>query len=99
MRCYRCGSKGPEGDSRDGQEKRRIPCYRCGAFKHKARDCRSTLRNQQTSRSGPTGGKPSGPRQGMGCAVRVRKILPQARLMEDDDLLEQKSAEKIKVLK
>ena len=38
----------------------------------------------------------TGPPQGVGCAVRVKKELPQARLMEDDDLL--KSGEKIKVL-
>ena len=30
--------------------------------------------------------------------MRVRKELPQARLMEDDDLLQLKSGEKIKVL-
>ena len=54
---------------------------------HEARDCRCILRNQQTSRSGPTGGKPSGPPQRMGCAVPIRKELPQARLTEDYDLL------------
>ena len=108
VRCYRCDGEGyraaecvsrmTERHRRDGQQERRIPCYRCGAFGHEARDCRSTLRNQQTSNSGPAGGKPSGTPQQVGCAVRVRKELPQTRLMEDDDLLELKSGEKIKVL-
>ena len=84
----------PEGHRRDEQQGRRILCYKCGAFGDKARDCRSTLRIQQTSRSGPTGDKPLGPPQLVVCAVRVWKELPQARLMEDDDLLELKSGEK-----
>ena len=72
VRCNRCGGEGhraaecvsrmPEGHRRDGQE-RRISCKRCEAFEHEARDCRFTLRNEQTSRSGPTGGKQSGPPQ------------------------------------
>ena len=106
--CYRCGSEGhrvaecvsrmPVGHRRDGQQGRRISFYRCGAFGHETRDCRSTLRNQLISRSGPTVGKPSEPLQLVGCAVRVRKELPQARLMEDDDLFELKSGAKINVL-
>ena len=105
VRCYRCGGEGhraaecvprmPEGHRRDGQQKR-IPCNRCGSFERKARNCRSTFRHQQTSQSGPTEGKPLGPLQPVGCAVRVRKALPQARLMKNNDLL--KSEEKIKVL-
>ena len=107
VRC-RCGGEGhqaaecvsrmSEEHRRDGQQGRRVPCYRCGAFRHEAKNCRSTLRNQQTSRSRPTGGKPSGPSQRVECAVRVRKELPQARLMEDDDLLELKSREKTEIL-
>ena len=109
MRCYRCGAEGhqaaecmsrmPEGHRRERQQgRRKIPCNRCEAFGHEAPGCHSTLRNQQTSRSGPTGGKPSRPLLRVGCDVRVRKELPQARLTEDDDLLEFKSGEKITVL-
>ena len=108
VRCYHCGGEGhraaecvstmPEGHRRDGQQGRRILCNRCGAFGHEARGCRSTLRNQQISRSGPAGGKVSGPQLGVGCAVHVKKELPQAKLMKDDELLELKSGKKIKVL-
>ena len=87
VRCHRCGGEGhraaecvfriPEGHRRDGQQERKIPCYKCGAFGHEARDCCSTLRNQQASHSGPTGGRPSRPPQQVGCAVPVRKELPQ----------------------
>ena len=105
VRCYSCGckrhraaesvSRMPKGHPRDGQQGRRIFCNRYGAFRHETRNCRYTLRNQQTSRFGLAGGKPSGPPQRVGCAVRVKKEFPQARLMKDDDLLELKSGEKI----
>ena len=107
-RCYRCGGEGHraaecvfrllEGHRRDGQQGRRISCNRCGAFEHEARDCPSTLRNQQTSGSGPTGGKPSGPPERVRCALRVRNESPQDRLTEDGDLLGLNSGETIKVL-
>ena len=88
----------PEGHRRDGQQRKRIPCYRRGAFGREIRDCRCTLRNQQTSRFGPFEGKPSAPIQRVEYDVRVRKELLQARLKENDDLLKLKSGEKIKVL-
>ena len=57
VRCNRCGGEGhraaecvsriPQGHRKDGQQGRRIPCFRiCGGLGREARNCRSTLRNQ-----------------------------------------------------
>ena len=109
LKCFLCNRVGhraidchvePEG-GRNGYNRparHAVACYQCGKIGHKKRFCRNNPRPQAAPRGrGNTPGLPSQSYR-VGCAAQVGRLSDDAEA-KDEEYLELKSGEKIKVVR
>ena len=75
-----------------------VTCYQCGEIGHENRFCRNTSRPQAVSRGGGNTPRPTSQPYRVGCAVQVGRLSDDAKA-KDEEFLELKSVEKIKVVR